>query len=616
MPESAARTRKSSGPKSARPAEPLFPTDEWYRIVFEEGPIGVVLVDRQRRFVKANPAFCRMLGYTPEELRGLTFLEITHPDDRERDDLNSKRVLAGKIDYYRTEKRYVAKSGEIRWAYIFGRLIREAKTRPPRYTLALIVDITERKEAEAGLKESEEKLRLLLDNSLDAILLTIPEGRILTANPAACRMFGRTEDEICRGGRSLIIDLTDPRAPAAVEERARTGRFHGELTGLRADGAKFPIEISSSVFRDGRGRLRTSMTIHDLSARKRAEAALAAERQRLFNVLETLPAMVCLLTPDHRIAFANRSFRDKFGESIGRYCYEFCFGLPAPCSFCKAYDVLKTGRPQHWECTVKGGSILEVFDVPFTDSDGSPLILELDIDITARIRAEEELKDNHEQLQALSAKLETAREEEKANIAREIHDELGQRLTGLIMDLAILSKKIPQGEATLKDTVTAISSEALDLVAAVRKIATDLRPGILDDMGLVAAVEWLAEDFQSRTGIRCGYESGLNADEIEPRCAIGVFRILQEALTNIARHAGARRVAIGMHKEGGEIFLDVEDDGRGITAAESEGRQSLGLAGMRERARLMDGSIEISGTPGKGTRLRLRFPVKAPGPRT
>jgi len=116
--------------------------------------------------------------------------------------------------------------------------------------------------------------------------------------------------------------------------------------------------------------------------RNRVEEALKAERERLFAVLETLPPMICLLTPDYHVAFANRAFREKFGESKGRHCYEYCFGLTAPCGFCESYKVLKTGQPHHWEFKVAEGTVIDAYDYPFTDADGSPMILEMDFDIT------------------------------------------------------------------------------------------------------------------------------------------------------------------------------------------------------------------------------------------
>ncbi len=167
-----------------------------------------------------------------------------------------------------------------------------------------------------------------------------------------------------------------------AELKGRIATLEYELRLKREDGTS----------QDSAGRRRAGEAPRKNEARLRAVEAAEAERRRFFNVLETLPAMVCLLTPDYHVPFANRSFREKFGESHGRRCYEYCFGLGEPCGFCEAYTVLKTGQPHHWEVKGPDGSLIDVYDFPFTDVDGSPMILEMDIDITERKRTEEALK--------------------------------------------------------------------------------------------------------------------------------------------------------------------------------------------------------------------------------
>ena len=164
--------------------------------------------------------------------------------------------------------------------------------------------------------------------------------------------------------------------------------------------ASISVLYNASTYRDEAGKvIGVFAAARDITERKRAEAAVLAERQRLFDVLETLPAMIRLLTPDYHVAFANRSFREKFGEPDGRHCYEYCFGRTEPCEFCESYNVLKTGRPHHWEVTGADGSVIAAHDFPFTDVDGSPMILEMDMDITEQRKAEAGLKEVNERLE-------------------------------------------------------------------------------------------------------------------------------------------------------------------------------------------------------------------------
>jgi PAS domain S-box-containing protein len=230
-------------------------------------------------------------------------------------------------------------------------------------------------------------------------------------------------------------------------------------------------------------------------------------------------------------------------------------------------------------------------------------------DIADRKRAEKQLRNSNEQLRALTARLQTAREEERANIAREIHDELGQALTGLKIDLAWLRKKLPTESKDLIKKTGVMSTLIDSTIQSLRKISSDLRPGILDDLGLPAAIEWQAQEFQKRTGIDCQFTGSRKDLSLEKDLSTAVFRIFQETLTNVARHARASRVEVDLKEEKGILSLRVQDNGRGITEKEIQDGKSLGLLGMRERAFLFGGEFNIKGMQGKGTSVLLRIPV-------
>ena len=216
---------------------------------------------------------------------------------------------------------------------------------------------------------------------------------------------------------------------------------------------------------------------------------------------------------------------------------------------------------------------------------------------------------SHDQLRALAARVQSAREEERTQISREIHDELGQALTAIKIDVAALIRDLP-GETgpqiQRRQSILKLLDEAIQ---SVRRIATELRPGILDDLGLVAAVEWAAEDFQARTGTNC--EVSLPGVDIalDPERATALFRILQETLTNVARHANATRVDVRLAQQNENLILEIRDNGQGIGAEHLSESRSLGILGMRERALLLGGELTISGTPGKGTTVRVQIPL-------
>jgi PAS domain S-box-containing protein len=234
-------------------------------------------------------------------------------------------------------------------------------------------------------------------------------------------------------------------------------------------------------------------------------------------------------------------------------------------------------------------------------------------DVTELRRAEEELRARTEQLRALSGRLQSAREEEGARIAREIHDELGSSLTSLRWELEGV-KKIIEGDAvrscvTLTVKLTDMLVLTDTMIANVRRIASGLRPAVLDVLGLEEAIEWQAEQFQQRTGIAVRCESRGRDLRLNSVQATAVFRIFQEALTNILRHARATKVDVVIMENAGVFVLIVSDDGRGITKDERVGELSIGLVGMRERAHLMGGEIDVSGVDGEGTTVTLRLPI-------
>lgn len=225
-----------------------------------------------------------------------------------------------------------------------------------------------------------------------------------------------------------------------------------------------------------------------------------------------------------------------------------------------------------------------------------------------RRRAEERLRESHEQLRALSLYLQRVREEERIRIAREVHDELGQSLTGLKLQLTWLAGRLPENLAALREHTETMSQRIDETIQTVRRIATELRPGVLDSAGLLAALEWQAQQFETQTGIRCRVTSAVKDTLWDQDLNTAFFRIFQETLTNVIRHAQATQVDVLFMETGHALVLEVRDNGRGITEAEVHNTKSIGLLGMRERAALLGGEVFLQGEPGKGTAVTIRIP--------
>jgi signal transduction histidine kinase len=230
-----------------------------------------------------------------------------------------------------------------------------------------------------------------------------------------------------------------------------------------------------------------------------------------------------------------------------------------------------------------------------------------------RRQGEEALRRSQEELRSLSAHLESVREEERTRLAREIHDELGQALTALKMDLSWLGKRLEPGQPPIEEKIRSMDALVGETIRTVQRLSGELRPGLLDDLGLAAAIEWQSEEFQKRAGIACALSQDLGGTVLGRDQATAIFRIFQETLTNVLRHAQATRVRVLLQSREGRLTLEVEDNGRGITPAEAEGARAFGLIGMRERVLALKGELAISGRPGQGTTVTVTVPLDERG---
>jgi PAS domain S-box-containing protein len=273
--------------------------------------------------------------------------------------------------------------------------------------------------------------------------------------------------------------------------------------------------------------------------------------------------------------------------------------------------IVERNTVQHRNYTKDGRVIwCEWFNSVLKDQNGKVVtIMSLVQDITERKKAEEELRNLTEQLRNLASHLQNIREEERLTIAREIHDELGQQLTGLKIDISFLSKKINTKDKEVKQKINTINKLLDETVKTVRRIATELRPLILDNLGFIEAMKWQSEEFKKRSGIRIEFTSSVNEIILPDNILIGLFRIYQEALTNIARHSEATIVSAIFERNEKNVILCIKDNGKGFNAASIDNKKTLGLLGIKERALMMGGICKISGITGKGVIISISVPL-------
>jgi PAS domain S-box-containing protein len=877
----------------------------------------------------------RIFGLQPQEFSATydAFLEAVHPDDRAAvDEAYSKSLREGR-DSYEIEHRVVRKSsGEVCIVYEKCEHIRDESGRIIR-SIGMVQDITKRKRLEEELNKYAEHLETLVKERTEELSKAYGEFeaffnysitplvfldrdfnfiRVNEAYAIACQRVisdfpGRNHFELFpdEENKAIFRRVVETKIPYQAIAKPFSFPEHSELV-TYWDWTLTPIldkhgEVDFFVF-----------SLNDVTKKKLAEEELINERQRFYDVLEMLPAYLVLLTPDYHVAFANRFFRERFGESLGRRCFEYLFGRTEPCEICETYKVLKTGLPQRWEWTGPDDRNYDIYDFPFTDIDGSPLIMEMGIDITERKKAEdalrmnekkyrslieqaadgivildkwlnikdvnpaicrmsgysveelsglnvktlipsqdlaarplpldllfagetvleerqvfrkdgslidveasvkmledgniqviarditerkyreshdrlitsllelfakkesrkgyldavvqlihewsncrcvgirvvneygyipyesyagfnpefiklenmlslnndmcacvravtgqfeqqdksvltpngsfcinnspefadrltqeeltrfrgncirtgflsialvpvryrgrtiglihladeregmlppkvmefletitpligeavfrfnteEELKNSREQIRELFAHLQSMREQERTQIAREIHDEFGAILTGLKVDLSSLEKKMPVERELLQERLRADLELVDSAVQIVRRISSELRPSALDHLGLTAAIEWQVKEFGNRSEIPWDISIDIKDIDLDKDLSIAVFRIFQEALINIMRHAEATKINVNLLERDGFLILELIDNGKGIPIEKLSDPHSFGLMGMRERVQYLGGDLEIKGIINKGTTVTVKIPVK------
>ncbi|MCP4416800.1 MAG: PAS domain S-box protein, partial [Chloroflexi bacterium] len=479
---------------------------------------------------------------------------------------------------------------------------------------------------------------------------------VLSANPPVANLV---RDALT--GLGYIVDLT--QSAIAVQERIRTVKYDAividncppQINGLhlqrklRRQGCSIPIlilaaqaEESAPGMNDAHNILVKPFTLTELTARLQAilpdlDAAKPVNRPvshqstgqplsnlhrsaKLDGLMELSPHALVIVNEQGQIVLVNWQTEKLLGfkrEELINQSLEILMPLrfrnkhvqnrahylanPNKQTMASRLDLVILHKNGH--------EIPAEFDMtPLIGVDG--LFFLVAIRDIARRRAEEKKQLHlHRQLRELSVRMRSLREKEHAHISRVIHDQLGQALTGLKMDLSWLQKRLNEDQLQLQAKTNAMSTLISETIEAVRQIATELRPGVLDDIGLIPAIEWQLDVFQKRTDIPCALHSNNDTSSLDAKVETAVFRIFQEALTNIARHAQAMKVDVFLRETATELILTVQDNGRGITDEEINNPKSIGILGMREYSLHYKGTFNIHGTINEGTAVTVRFPL-------
>jgi PAS domain S-box-containing protein len=630
-----------------RNEQALRESESKYRALVEQASDGIHTYDFQGNFIETNSKLCEMLGYTAEELLQLNVKDLVLPEDLVENPIRFSELRSGKTVL--NERRLRHKDGTLIPVEVSGRMIQEGVLQ------AIIRDITERKHAEEKLKQSEEWLRTILEASLDGILVEDNE-KIIYVNQSYAQLFGYdSPNELIGQSVSVVISSEDAERVMGFGKARLRGEQPPkkyEFKGKRKDGTSIDVEasVSTSTAAD---HTHITTIIRDITERKRTQEALLNSEKQLRLITDANPLLISYVDREHRYRLVNRTYTDWFERSreeiIGKHLSEV-LGQAAYQAILPEIEKVLSGEEVIFERLVpykSGERYIHVHYVPEVDASSKQVIgfHAFVQDISERKRAEIALQRSREELEfrvqqrtkeleyankairvemmergkaeesrlKMLHRLVTVQEDERRRFARNLHDQLGQQLTALRLKLEVL-KKMCDGNQELYNQVAETQNVARRLDLDVEFLAWQLRPTVLDDLGIVAALDNYAQQWSINFKIATYFNADrFGKTSLSPETETNLYHIAQEALNNIAKHAQASKVNILLEPRDDFVVLIIEDNGVGFDsdkqALNGQQTKGLGLIGMHERVWLVGGALEIESTLGEGTTVYAKVPI-------
>lgn len=582
---------------------------------WRSAPLGLGLLGLDGHLHHANPALLELLGADVQLPSREPLTHWLHPQDKEAFDYACERARRQQTDIPCGELRLNCRQEGYQWLRTSVCWIPASESNDAH----LLIRFTPAR----STQERAEQVYLLssaLDYTADGALLLDEDLHIQYLNDAASRLLGQAHQYLIGQGIEYALPPLAKHDEPALRELVQQQQSIQLQLSHPVDGTRHHVSVKFTRFHyDRRGY--SLAVLHDLTEQQRLTDTLLHNERQFRALIENTPDAIGRLTPDFRLLYANpalvalcrmplveargRPARDAFGDNsqvdiladmtreVARRGVsleeELILGLDGPAD-----------QQQHYLVRL----------VPERDGNGEIVsVLSLARDITNIRKAERRLAASNQQLRELTSRRESAREEERKLIAREIHDELGQHLTALRMGISMLHLQFGPQAPGLNEAVDGLMGLCDRTIQVVRTIATSLRPAVLN-MGLYPALQWLISEFRQHSRIECELTTHSDEPTLTDDQATTAFRIVQEALNNVARHSGATRVLVSLEHLDGVCRLDITDNGRGFDQA-SVGKRSLGLAGMRERGISLGGEVVIFSHPGQGTTVQASLPIKS-----
>lgn len=607
--------------------EALRESEERFRSIVEGAP-DAIFIQLDSKFAFLNPAAYTLLGYdSPDEIIGTMIIDHIHPDYqinvRNRiKKLNIERLPVVEL----TEQIFLQKDGSQVWV--------ETKGEPITYegkngALVFVRDISQRRKAENALRESEAKYRTITENMKDVVwILDINTEHFTYISPSVIKLRGYTPEEIMAENVNAALtqesfeslkEITLQRTNEFLSNKGEIKYYTDQVEQPCKDGSTVWTEVVTNYhFNEQTGHIEVHGVTRDLTKRKKIQDALIKSEERFRSTLDNMLEGCQILDSELKYIYINdaaekHNHKSK-DEMLGEKYNDIWPGIEETYVFSTIKKCLEKKESYQYEneFTFPDGTI-GWFDLSIQPVPEGVFILS--VDITQRKKVENEILNSREQLRALAASLEKLKEEERIHLSRELHDHLGQNLTGLKMDVAYLAKHFQKDKTIDRKSVIekakGMSDLIDDLIKNVRKISSELRPNVLDYLGLVPAIEWQIEEFKKRTEINCIYKSNTKKIDLGMQINSSVFRIIQEAFTNVIRHSKATLVNFSIDEQSDAFYIKILDNGIGINIDEISNLRSLGVLGMKERTRNFNGKLHLENAQNGGTRLTLIIPKEA-----
>jgi PAS domain S-box-containing protein len=588
--------------------------------LFEEASLGIVVEDLEGQLLLANPAFCSMLGYREDELCRMRCCDFTNPEDSQDDWALFQQLRAGVIDQYSLEKRYVRKDGTQLWGRLNVSILKDGDAGSSPVVFAFVEDITERKRTEEALRKSDERFRLAAqaarmyayewDVTTDKVVRSEESVNVLGYGDAK-RPLTRQQllATIHPEDRTLFVGSANDVTPQNPTE-------HISYRVVRPDGSVVWLEKSARGSFDVQGKLlRIIGMVADITERKQVEQAQRDSEEKLRLLLDSTAEAIYGIDLEGRCTFCNPACLRTLGyesvdELLGKNMHDLIRHTPAS-------GTLFPSEESHITRTIRTGERVHADDGVFSRANGTSFPVEYwshpqrrgqelvgtvvaFIDISDRKMAEAALG-------SVSRRLIEAQERERSRIGRELHDDIGQRLALLAVELQQLLQDPPNlPQVSLR--IAELHKQTTEIAADVQSLSHELHSSKLQYLSIAAAMRAFCQEFAKQQRVEIDFATIGLPNSLPPDISLCFFRILQEALHNSAKHSGVRQFVVRLWGLAGEIHLTVGDSGVGFDSEAAKASQGLGLISMEERLKLLNGTFAIESQPQRGTTIHARVP--------